>query len=104
MNYFNQVILNNLYCKFFFQGVCGSFGTRYFTMLDHVTTFTNYRLILEASDSFGHSAIPQEVTVTMNVFGWFFNLSKAHGCAFQINRRIKLQHDKSIKGKTMKFS
>jgi len=67
-----QQVLNvqsELYCKFFFQGLCGSFGTRYFTMLDHVTTFTNYRLILKASDSFGHSAISQEVTVTMNDFG-----------------------------------
>jgi len=62
-------VQSELYCKFFFQGVCGSFGTRYFTMLDHVTAFTNYRLRLEASDSFGHPAIPQEVTVTMSVFG-----------------------------------
>jgi len=62
-------VQSELYCRFYFQGICGSFGTRYYTMLNHVTTFTTYQLILYGIDEFGHVSTPQEVTVTMNTFG-----------------------------------
>jgi len=50
-------------------GGCASWVTRYYIILDHVTAFTSYTLILEARDEHGNTGTAQEVTVTMNTFG-----------------------------------
>jgi hypothetical protein len=57
----------------FLGGGCGSWQTRYFTILQHVPVgqlnVTTYRLMLEASDEHGNNALPRETTVIMGFFG-----------------------------------
>jgi len=62
-------VQSELYCKFYFQGVCGSFGTRYFTILDNASTGSSvtYTLILAGWDEFNHVGISREVNVSMSV-------------------------------------